>query len=392
MPLRDAPGGQNFITTDPTILDRGRIVFAENCMACHSSKRPTDGVERKPENFADWRSEKTFLEWARAEVMKPDFLENNFLSTDARYPITLLETNAARALQDNATKGKIWEQFSSENYKETPSVGDIQVYDPFQKRNYPFHVRGGGPGFYRVPTLVSIWNGAPFLHNNSLGDYNGDPSVEGRMRAFDDAIDKMFWPEKRPDLATIARTKEKCFFIIPAVYLPGAVEGIMGRSARPITSMPWLLPALILLVGLALFRAGPSGGAGRKAVRLLGVLIILGALILLPLNLFIAGKLGDLRVGPFPKGMPINLVASLNPAAPPGDLLSAFWKMHRACRRIEKENLSDEEATRVFEAEAAPALLKVSKNPDWVEDRGHYFAVPLSDPDKVALKEYLKTL
>jgi hypothetical protein len=123
----------------------------------------------------------------------------------------------------------------------------------------------------------------------------------------------------------------------------------------------------------------------------IGALVIALAVMLMPINFFIAGKLGDLKLGPFPKGTPVNLLASMNPEANPLDVLSAMWKMHKACRRIEKENLSDAEATRVFEAEAAPALLKVSKSPDWVEDRGHYFAAPLSDQDKQALKEYLKT-
>ena len=54
-------------------------------------------------------------------------------------------------------------------------------------------------------------------------------------------------------------------------------------------------------------------------------------------------------------------------------------------------NLTDEEATRLFDAEVGPALLKVSKNPDWVRDRGHYFPAPLPDSDKRALKEFLKT-
>ena len=56
---------------------------------------------------------------------------------------------------------------------------------------------GGGPGFYRVPSLVSIWATAPFLHNNSLGLFNNDPSVDGRLDAFDDAIRKLLWPAKR---------------------------------------------------------------------------------------------------------------------------------------------------------------------------------------------------
>jgi hypothetical protein len=81
----------------------------------------------------------------------------------------------------------------------------------------------------------------------------------------------------------------------------------------------------------------------------------------------------------------------MNPDANPVDVLSALWKMQKASRLIEKGNLSDAEATHVFEAEAGPALLKVSKSPDWVEDRGHYFAGHLSDSDKRALKEFLKT-
>ncbi len=266
MLLRDAPGGQNYLTTDEQVLNRGRIVFAENCMACHSSKRPNDGIERRPEDYAKWAHDEKFLSWARAEVMKPDFLDNNFLSTDARYPVTLLQTNASRALQDNATKGKIWEEFSSENYKQTPSIGQIEFYDPFTKRNEKFKAPGGGPGFYRVPTLVGIWAGAPFLHNNALGEFNGDPSVEGRMRAFDDAIDKMFWPEKRHGLATIARTTGRTMFIIRAVYLPDAVEGVAGRIARPITRMPWLLPALVLIAGVLLIAFGRrrQGRIGRS--------------------------------------------------------------------------------------------------------------------------------
>jgi hypothetical protein len=97
-------------------------------------------------------------------------------------------------------------------------------------------------------------------------------------------------------------------------------------------------------------------------------------------------------LGPFPKGMPIDLIANMNPAAPPLDTLQAMWEIRAATARIAKGNLSDAEALRVFNEKAAPALWKISKNPDWVEDRGHYFAVMLSDNDKRALKEFLKTL
>ena len=393
MPLREAPGGLQYLTTDRQLLDRGKIVFAENCMACHSSKRPTDGIVRRPEDIEKWRRDEQFLAWARAEVMKPDFLENNFLSTDARYPITLIKTNAARALQDNATRGHIWEQFSSENYKQTPPIGAIEFYNPFRKATDSFTVPGGGPGFYRVPTLVGIWAGAPLLHNNGLGNYNGDPSVAGRMQAFDDAIEKMFWPANRDGIATIPRTTARSWLIISAPYLPGAIEGIVGPAIRPIVTMPWLLPALVLLVGLAWLASARrrKGRLGRVLFFSCGVAHLVLALILLPVNLFMAGRMGDLRVGPFPKGTPINVIASINGEAPTRDLVAAYWTLLRACRRIERENLSDEEATRIFDAEVGPALLRVSKNPDWVRDRGHYFPAPLADPDKRALKEFLKT-
>ncbi len=384
MPLRDAPGGLKYLTTDENILNRGRSVFAEKCMPCHSSKRPDDQILNHPVEYANW---------AQQEVLKPDFLVDNFLSNDTRYPITLLQTNASRALQDNATRGKIWEEFSSENYKKTPSIGEITVYDPFTKEDYKYKVRGGGPGFYRVPTLVAIWAAAPFLHNNSLGEYNADPSVDGRMRAFDDAIDKMFYPEKRHGTDSIARVRDRCWFVISAVYLPGAVEGIVGPISRPFTAWPWLLPALIIGLGLVLILGGRRRRkkAGRIFLILFGVLFLLVGLGFIPLSYFAAGKLGDLRIGPLPKGMPINAISSMNPNAPPLDALAAIWKLHKVCHRIEKERLSDEEGERLFEKEAGPALLKVSKSPDWVQDRGHYFAVPLSDDDKAALKEYLKT-
>src|SRR4030095_16885193 len=38
--LEDAPGGTNYLTKDEKVLDRGKLVFADNCASCHSSKRP----------------------------------------------------------------------------------------------------------------------------------------------------------------------------------------------------------------------------------------------------------------------------------------------------------------------------------------------------------------
>jgi len=64
---------------------------------------------------------------------------------------------------------------------------------------------------------------------------------------------------------------------------------------------------------------------------------------------------------------------------------------------IQVEGKSDEEAAKVFKS-LVPDLIKVSKCPDYVVNKGHYFGTgylkeesPLSDEDKRALIELLKT-
>ena len=80
--LEHAPGGREFMTQNESTLTRGKIAFAQNCARCHSSKRPPTGADE--------------TEWFRQEVVKPGFREDNFYSDDHRYPVTELQTNAAR--------------------------------------------------------------------------------------------------------------------------------------------------------------------------------------------------------------------------------------------------------------------------------------------------------
>ena len=63
----------------------------------------------------------------------------------------------------------------------------------------PGRRQGGGRGYYRTASLVSIWATAPLLHNNSVGTFVGDPSVKGRIAAFNDAIRKLLWPAHATD-------------------------------------------------------------------------------------------------------------------------------------------------------------------------------------------------
>jgi hypothetical protein len=199
--LADADNGAQYLPKDQQAVNRGKVVFAENCAKCHSSKRPP----------ADYRGSE--VDWYRTAVMQDDFLENNFLSDDVRHPVSEVGTNAERAMGSNATEGHIWQEFSSKTYKELPAVHISDLVDPLHTslKLLPFDATGGR-GYYRTPTLANMWATAPFLHNNSVGLFNGDPSVAGRLAAYQNAMELMLWPERRPGVKTIRRTTQASTF------------------------------------------------------------------------------------------------------------------------------------------------------------------------------------
>lgn len=168
-------GNNEFMTSDLTVLDRGRLMFATNCATCHSSIQPQD-PNYDTSNPATWFTEER-NDFFRAAVMKSDFISSNFLSDDRRYPNKVIGTHAARALATNARAGHIWEEYSSRTYQDLPLVE--------------------AGGYYRPPSLLNLWTSAPFLHNNELGLYNGRVDVEGRLEAFEDAIHQLLNPEQR---------------------------------------------------------------------------------------------------------------------------------------------------------------------------------------------------
>jgi hypothetical protein len=199
--LADADGGAQYLPKNDAVLTRGKIMFAENCARCHSSKRPPQGYQGSE------------VEWFRQAVLRDDFLEGNFLSDDERYPVSEIGTNAERALATNAERGQIWEEFSSESYKASPPVRITGLVNPLHPLlRLPAVEATGGRGYYRTPTLVNVWATAPFLHNNSVGLYNGDPSVAGRLAAYESGMEQLLWPQKRPGLKSIPRTTEKSRF------------------------------------------------------------------------------------------------------------------------------------------------------------------------------------
>jgi len=319
--LADAPGGREFITSDEKLMNRGKLVFAENCASCHSSKQP-------PPSLGPGSDEEKA--WFRAAVMKPDFLENNFLSNDRRYPLTTIRTNSARAFATNAIAGHVWDNFSSQTYKDLSPPDEIEFYNPFAPANpikFKPKEKHTGPGYYRVPSLVNIWSSAPFFHNNSLGKFTGDPSVPARMAAFQDAIEKLLWPERRLGANSILRTQGECMLRLRREFIPEPLRALADAT-------------------------------------------------------------GYVQIGAIPKGIPINLIANLDPDL--SQLVPFAGKLSSALLTIRASGLSSEDSA-IELLKTVPELLDANKCPDFIEDEGHYFGTNLSDADKRALIEFIKT-
>jgi hypothetical protein len=356
--LKDAPGGGEYLTQDKAKLNRGKTVFAQTCARCHSSKIPEApaGVDTTNwEQYWAWTKTNDFKEKMTAIVMADDFLTDNYLSTERRIPVTLLQTNACSPLATNALGGNIWDNFSSQTYKNLPSVGQITVHNPIDGAPSEYTMPAGGRGYTRVPSLISVWSTAPFLLNNSVGKFNPEPSVKARMDSFNDSIQKMLWPEKRErDLILgdkvpgfIYRTTVTSYVKIPAGYLPSGLEALLDWSDWLQRFLPWRYSD------------------------------------------------GTVTIGPIPKGTPVNLLTNIDLESDRVDLLKLLVKMKNDLKRV--QGASDEEAAKVFK-NLVPDLIKVSKCPDFVVNKGHYFGTnffqeetALNDDDKWALIEFLKT-
>ena len=373
--LKDAPGGNTYLTRDDAVLNRGKIVFAENCARCHSSKLPPSAPGLDPggcsgkdylscwSRYWNWTKTEDFKSQMRAIATKPDFLDGNFLSAEFRVPVTLLGTNACSPLATNAIAGNIWDNFSAQTYKELPSVGEITVYNPMTGAPRQFKLPGGGRGYTRPPSLISVWSTAPFLLNNSVGKFNASPSVEARMDSFEESIEEMLWPEKRakdPVLGDkvpglIDRTTVKSYVRVPSGYIPDNLKGATSLGQR-------LFPKLF-------------------------------------------GN-GGIEIGPIPAGTPVGLLSNLDLLGDDADfagrvghdakLLALVVRIKHDLAKLPKD-ASDEQGRKILENLVDP-LMNLSKCPDYVVNRGHYFGTDrfgeepgLSDSDKRALIEFLKT-
>jgi hypothetical protein len=140
------------------------------------------------------------------------------------------------------------------------------------------------------------------------------------------------WPEKRRGIESIARTSAESYIEIPTLYLPKELQPLVQGNT--------------------------------------------------------------LRIGPIPTGTPIDLLANADLDLSRRD--KAIEKIKLVARvqhdliTIRTQNLGAADAKKLL-MNLVPALLSMSKCPDFVEDRGHTFGSSLTDKDKRALIEFLKT-
>ena len=185
------------------------------------------------------------------------------------------------------------------------------------------------------------------------------------MASFNESIQQMLWPEKRQKDSLLGdkvpgymqRTTTRSYLRVAWGYLPGQFAAFMDWLSG---WLPWLF--------------GQTG----------------------------------LEIGPIPKGTPVGLLANLplvSESERPEDRVAYAEKVIDLLKKAGKDlkslpaNATDEQAREIF-AGVGDQLLKLSKCPDFVVNRGHYFGTSyfkdkdepgLSDDDKWALIEFLKT-
>jgi hypothetical protein len=423
--LADAPGGGAYLDPlDSEPVKRGQIVFGENCAACHSSKIPpipvnsgiSDGICAGGGNGPNYRAcWDRYWEWTQTRAFKDamvklvtardangdeTFLEGNYLSSERRVPVDLMQTNACTALATNGLSGDIWDNFTSSSYKSLPAVKEITAYHPVSGAAMSLRPLGNGRGYLRPPSLISLWSTAPYLSNNSVGHdddgyyyrpsapnsqggshyYNTSnehcpsasdddpylPCIANRIKVFNRSIRQMLNPQtRRTDQLTqnpvpgyIYRTTAPSCLMIPSGFMPAWVRSLAGP-------LHWLAPWAI-------------------------------------------DQDGGIALGPLPKNFPVNALTNTK-LLPDNDepgmvdhywrllragptLLSAFKRMGGSCS---PEALADPGTQATAEAVVRDTglidtLVGLSKCPDYVVNRGHYFGADLSVDDKNALIAYLK--
>jgi len=237
----DGTPGAKFI--DLAKVPQGRKVFARECAGCHSSLVAPENVRQDKAALAKFYEGHVFgkedfwqYEFSDEERNAPEFVAKylvrdasgrlrpqqfvespdlhgathgggvfgqDWLGNDEPTAFNIVGTNMCRALHDNHSEGHIFEEFSSEDYKQRPSPGAVpnvvnRMVPGLGGVKVGERKIEGGPGYMRNISLLSVWATAPFLHNNAIGELTYLPdgktidyTVQGRIKQFEMAFDEL---------------------------------------------------------------------------------------------------------------------------------------------------------------------------------------------------------
>jgi len=441
-------------------VTHGKKLFARNCAACHSSKLPEKAYTffNNPDdpmqcvggsNYmkcwqAYWKYVKTpeFKDAMEPIVADASFLDGNFLSTELRVPSNLIDDQLCSPLATNALKGDIWDNFSSDSYKSLESIGRFRSNFPQNASgglsSMLVTVPGGGRGYIRPASLISLWSTAPFLQNNSVGVFDWHGTVDGRMASFNDSINKMLNPETRGGDADMRHGKQLVNYtttngaILPGVMDVTTVDSFLKvpKTYLPKSLFKAITDAIAKVPGAANLNLLVKGQnlAMYKGKHLNTTMMVVKAPEPPKKNWFQRNILGIfssdstdmastddsntanydnndetdtfINLGPIPAGVPVNLISNINLTLlnnlNRGHLLNGdattLYKgvvglvkglveiqKQRLCEEGPAKNKCGKEALDTFMSIAADPLLSVSNCNDFVVDRGHYFGTQYAD-------------
>ena len=339
------------------------------CARCHSSKMPAAAAGPRPRercngkdylacwnSYWAWTKTDAFKKQMRPIVLADDFLTDNYLSTELRVPSRCCRpTSAARSrpTRSGTTSGTTSPRSPTRSCRRS-ARSRCATRSPAR---VGLPLPGGGRGFTRPASLVSAWSTAPFLQNNTVGRFDPSPSVEARMRVFQDSIEQMLWPERRREGSDVRqrqrarrrlidRTTEDSEIRVPPGYIPDGLRGLTGLAER-------LFPFLV--------------------------------------------KNGEVRIGPIRKGR--RSISSRTSTWAPTCLTSSGSTQQKKLVKLFQDAADDLKAGRnIFENQnIAKQMLELSKcRTSWstkatTSARAFSDEPGLSDADKLALIAFVKT-
>ena len=272
-------------SAQPGQARRGKIVFAENCARCHSSKQPPNlcmlGTPCKDGQIIE--NTAAYFDWMRNEVQKPDFLADNYpVDRPPRLDPGNRHQRLFSPLATNAIRDNIWDNFSSETYKELPATGTDHGLQP--GRRHASAVRHAGrrarlcaAGLADQRVVVGALPAEQFGRLFQRRSVGRRPHGGVRGRHHQNAVagearqghpgsigigDRFRGPSK------ILRTTQRSYIKVPAGYLPGDLDKIAG------------------FFGILAALAGALAVHRRRATS---------------------------QIGPIPEGTPVSLLANINP-------------------------------------------------------------------------------